>query len=194
MYSETRIIPREFYERDPRRVARELLGAIIERALPTGQEKRCVIVEVEAYLGPEDPASRASKHRRGRIVERLWGPVGVTLVYGIHTHWMLNIIAHEPRGWGAVLLRACRPLDWEPSQGRCPGAGPGRLTRYLLVDRGLDGIPVYELESPLRITRSPPYLGCVEAVGESHRIGVRSDLSEPMRYCVLGDPCVSVRC
>lgn len=179
------ILPEEFYWRDPRRVALELLGNLLERSLP-GRLIRCIITEVEAYLGPEDPGSRASMHRAGRIVERLRGPSGVTLVYGVHGNWMLNIVAHPPGGTGAVLLRACEPLD----TGIGSTLGPGRLTRALQVDRSLDGIPVYESGSPLRVRWRPG----PRRVARSRRIGLRRDLDEPLRFCIAGSRYVSRRC
>ncbi len=179
------VIGEEFYWRDPRIVALELLGNVLERALP-GRVLRCVITETEAYLGPEDPGSRASMHRRGRIVERLRGPSGITLVYGVHGNWMLNIVAHSPGGIGAVLLRACEPIS--PGLGNT--LGPGRLTRALRVDKSLDGVPVYICNSPLRVLRGPG----PRAVARSHRIGLRRDLDEPLRFCDAGSRYLSRRC
>lgn len=171
-------LPKEFYKRSPDHVAVDLIGRIImSRVL--GVEKSCVIVETEAYHGPWDPASRASMHRRGRIVERLRGAVGVTLVYGIHRQWLLNVVAHPPAGWGAVLLRACEPL----SPGQPPPRGPGRLTRYLSVDRRLDGVPVYDPKSLLLVLEAR-----IDGVRITRgwRVGVRRDMPLKQRFCLEG--------
>ncbi len=186
-----RLLPREFYERDPSVVALQLLGTILVRRISDGAVKSCRIVETEAYYGPWDPASRAARHRRGRIVERLRGPVGLTLVYGIHRQWLINIVAHEPGGWGAVLLRACEPLEGIPPEK--PPKGPGRLTRALEIDKGLDGVPVYEEGSPIQIM-GPPGPPEGRLVSRSHRIGVTRDLDVPLRFCLADSRYLSVPC
>jgi DNA-3-methyladenine glycosylase len=179
-------LPREFYERSPERVAEEILGRVVASLGPRGL-RACAVVEAEAYFGEWDPASRASMHRRGRIVERLRGPVGVALVYGVHRQWLLNIVAHEPGGVGAVLLRACQPL----TPGDPPPRGPGRLTRFLGVDRGFDGLEVYRADSPLRVLEARAVEG---EVVRGRRVGVRRDLEEPMRFCIKGSEWLSRPC
>ncbi|MCE4625699.1 MAG: DNA-3-methyladenine glycosylase [Desulfurococcales archaeon] len=184
-----RILPASFYQRDPATVAREILGMTLVRILGS-RKLTCRIAETEAYYGPEDPASRAHRHRRGRIVERLRGPPGVTLVYGIHRQWLLNIVAHPVPGWGAVLLRACEPLE-----GFSPGArlnGPGLLTRALHIDKSLDGVPVYSPESPLRVEGGDPPLHA--RVCRDHRIGVSKDVPEKLRFCIKDSKYVSRPC
>ncbi len=183
-------LPVDFYERDPSDVALQLLGVLIARRLE-GKVMLCRIVEVEAYYGPWDPASRAAKHRRGRIVERLRGPVGLTLVYGIHRQWLVNIVAHEPGGWGAVLLRACEPVEGIPPDK--PPKGPGRLTRALRIDKSLDCVPVYDAGSPLQII-GPPGPPEGREVSRSHRIGVTRDLDVPLRFCLADSRYLSVPC
>ncbi len=185
-----RILPREFYERDPAEVAVNLLGMVMVRRL-SGGEKACAIVETEAYYGPEDPASRASRHKRGRIVEALRGPVGYTLVYGIHRQWLLNIIAHPPGGWGAVLLRACMPLTGMDEKTRTNG--PGLLTRALHIDRKLSGIPVYGDNSLITVEDWNLELDTY-SIQRGWRIGVARDLDVPLRFCLGNNPYISKPC
>ena len=171
-------------------MAMEILGLLLVRR--SGDViKACRIVETEAYYGPWDPASRASRHRRGRIVERLKGPVGVLLIYGIHRQWLTNIVAHKPGEWGAVLLRACEPLQGIPPS--VPPKGPGRLSKALEIDKSLDGIPVYNPTSPVQIVK--PSNPVKEArIARSKRIGVTKDLDEPLRFCLEGSPYLSRPC
>lgn len=171
-------------------VAIELLGSVLVRRSGVNV-KSCRIVETEAYYGPWDPASRASRHKRGRIVERLKGPVGVLLVYGIHRQWLTNIVAHEPGEWGAVLLRACEPLQGIPPD--IPPKGPGRLSKALDIDRSLDGTPVYTITSPLQVIRPVGPTG-EKRVVRSKRVGVTRDLEEPLRFCLEGSPYLSRPC
>ncbi len=171
-------------------VAMELLGSVLIRRSESGI-RACMVVETEAYYGPWDPASRASRYRRGRIVERLRGPVGVLLVYGMHRQWLTNIVAHEPGGWGAVLLRACEPLHGIPPV--IQPRGPGRLSRALGIDKSFDGIPVYTSASPLIIVR--PIKPMIEMrIVRSKRIGVSRDLEEPLRFCLEGSSYLSRPC
>src|SRR3954470_15191018 len=103
-------LARRFYARDPRRVARELLGKVLVRRrgkqLLAGR-----IVEVEAYLGAGDIAAHAAAGRTARN-EVLFGPPGHAYVYFIYgTHYCLNVSC-EPEGEaGCVLFRALEPLS-----------------------------------------------------------------------------------
>ena len=108
-----------------------------------------MIVETEAYLGPDDLASHASKGRTRRT-EVLFGAPGrayVYLIYGMYE--MLNVVAGAPGQGQAVLIRAADPLDdWKANL-----SGPGRLTRALQISRlhnGLDltGPQLYLLDNP----------------------------------------------
>src|SRR3954464_7890795 len=67
-------VPAEFYGRDPRRIAPELLGKVLVRR--EGRQLRAGrIVELEAYLGLEDAAAHAfsGKTKRNDV---LFGPPG----------------------------------------------------------------------------------------------------------------------
>ena len=139
---------RSFFERPADSVARELIGKILVRRLP-GKELRARVVETEAYLGPRDLASHASKGRTRRT-EILFGPAGhayVYLIYGMYE--MLNIVAGPPGGAQAVLIRGAQPLDgWQADL-----SGPGRLTRALGItgsENGLDliGCQLFFLDDP----------------------------------------------
>src|SRR5689334_17506500 len=74
-------LPREFYDRDPRRVSRELLGKVLIRS--DGDIVLAArVVEVEAYLG-NDPAAHSFAGRTQRNAV-LWGPPGFAYVYFIY--------------------------------------------------------------------------------------------------------------
>src|SRR5271154_5511843 len=98
-------LSRSFYQRDARTVARELIGPILVHRVK-GREFRARIVETEAYLGPIDLASHASKGRRKRT-EGMFGPAGHAYVYFIYGMYdMFNIGAGKPGSAHAVLIRA----------------------------------------------------------------------------------------
>ena len=96
-----------------------------------------IIVETEAYLGPEDLASHARFGPTART-SVMFGPGGVSYVYlcyGIHQ--MFNIVTGEEGQGQAVLIRAVAPyagLPDDPSIGR----GPGKVTTALALDRSHD--------------------------------------------------------
>jgi DNA-3-methyladenine glycosylase len=104
-----RILPREFYEREPVTVARELLGKLLirreGRKLLAGR-----IVEDEAYLGAKDPAAHAYSGRTPRNAV-LFGPPGHAYVYFIYgNHYCLNVSCMPEGDAGCVLLRAMEPV------------------------------------------------------------------------------------
>ena len=57
-------LPRSFCQRDTVTVARALLGQLLVRRLPDGTRLSGLIVETEAYLGPEDRAAHTYNHHR----------------------------------------------------------------------------------------------------------------------------------
>mgnify|MGYP001765369964 CR=1 FL=1 len=151
-----------FYERGTLEVARDLLGRTLCRRVPGGAVLRGRILEAEAYDGPEDRASHASRGPTARNAPMFeaGGIAYVYLVYGVHH--CLNVVT-GPRGYpAAVLLRGAESPD-----GAASAVGPGRLTRAFRVDRGLDGAsllgPHLWLEEgepvPDRIVRRTPRIG-----------------------------------
>src|SRR5579863_520209 len=91
-----RPLSRSFFDRDPRRVARELLGKVLIRK--AGKNRLTArIVEVEAYLGEKDPASHTFSGRTLRNAV-LFGPPGYAYIYFIYgNHYCLNVSC-EPEG------------------------------------------------------------------------------------------------
>jgi DNA-3-methyladenine glycosylase len=139
---------RRAFERPSVELARLLLGALVVRDGPDGRVSG-LIVETEAYAGPEDRAS----HARAGLTRRtapMFGPPGhayVYLVYGLHH--CLNVVSGPGGSAGAVLIRAVAPVDGLDAMRRRRGgtggaaallaAGPARLCQALAIDRTLDG-------------------------------------------------------
>ena len=187
------MLPRAFYGRSPEVVARELLGRRLVRILD-GERLEGIIVETEAYHGGGDPASRAFNGKKNYNTP-MWDEPGRLFVYNVHKYWMLNVVAHEPGGVGGVLFRAIEPtIGVEVMLRRRPVIdvkeltnGPGKLSVALGVTRGLNGLPVTDIGSPVQILDAPPMNECQT----SHRIGVTHDLLEELRFYVPGNPYVS---
>jgi DNA-3-methyladenine glycosylase len=186
-------LPLGFYERRPDAVARELLGKTLVRRLD-GERLEGVVVETEAYFGLEDPASRAYRGMKeyNRV---MWGEPGRLFVYNVHKYWMLNVVAHEPDGVGGVLFRAVEPKtgiekmteNRTVSSLRALTSGPGRLSVALGVTRELNGLPVTDPGGAVVVLDAPRVLDLCA----SHRVGVKEDLPEELRFYVRGNRFVS---
>src|SRR5438270_4203615 len=124
--SSERILPQNFYARDPRIVARELLGKTLVRTLSSGVKLERLagrIVEVEVYLGEGDLAAHAAAGKTARN-EVLFGPPGHAYVYFIYgVHYCLNFSCMPEGNAGFVLLRAIEPLQGIEQMARARGLG-----------------------------------------------------------------------
>jgi DNA-3-methyladenine glycosylase len=145
-------LPRSFFERDARVVARALVGAhLIRRIRGRGRKSEqgevvARIVETEAYRGPRDAAC----HARFGLTPRtraLFGPPGhayVFLIYGMYD--CFNVTCLEEGKGHAVLVRAVEPIAGFGKRVRTDG--PGRLTRALAITRAeFDGIDLCSVGS-----------------------------------------------
>jgi len=65
--------------------------------------------------------------------------------------------------------------------------GPGRLTKALKIDKRLNLTDLTNIESPIFIVDGV----AVQKIGRSHRIGVKKDLDEELRFYIEGNPFVS---
>lgn len=175
-------------------MARELLGTRLVSTVG-GRRTEGVVVEVEAYLGPEDPASHAAT-RSGRTERNaaMFGPAGhayVYLIYGMH--WCLNVVTGEAGEAQAVLIRGLEPLAgidvMASRRGRDEelGSGPGRLSQALGVDGGLYG---HDLRTP-PVMILPGWTVPDGEVAVTGRVGVRAARDWPLRFLVEGSPGVS---
>ncbi len=201
-----RPLPRPFYARATLTVARELLGKVLVHQTPEGVTSGR-IVEVEAYIGEDDPACHAAPGPTRRN-EPLYDEPGRAYVYfNYGTHDMFNVVS-EPAGRpAAILVRALEPIEgielmkkrrlaWRARRGPAACArntpthelcrGPGNLARAMgitLADnpRDLCGRELYIEDRGLEVGE----------IAWSSRIGINVGVDRPWRCYVKGSFAVS---
>ena len=193
-------LPREFYTRpDVLEVARDLLGKKLVVPSRNGSRVAGLIVETEAYRGPQDRASHAYNGRRTRRTETMYGVGGTAYVYFVYGMYnQFNVVTNVTDFPHAVLVRAVEPVEGlDIVRRRRTGrseyeltSGPGRLCLAMGIDRRLDnadllgnrvwiedGISI----SPRQIARGP-------------RVGIdyaEEWVTKPWRFWVRDNPFVS---
>ena len=133
-------LPQTFYQQPTLKLSRALLGKFLVRS--TGRTRIVgQIIETEAYVGPHDLASHASRGRTKRT-ELMFGPGGfwyIYLIYGMY--WCLNIVTGKKDYPAAILIRAVKPIS-----GLLPKIqidGPGKLCRAFKINGRLNGTPAF---------------------------------------------------
>ena len=191
------LLAREFFNRDPREVGRELLGKIIVRK--SGRKNLAGrIVEVEAYLGADDAAAHAAAGRTPRN-SVLFGPPGHAYVYFIYgVHYCLNISCMPEGEAGCVLIRALEPVAGIPQMAEAREieafdshsvrdlrkllSGPGKLCEALGITRPRDnGKNLLSSESDLQV-RDDGFKP--DKIVVTPRIGITKSAEMPLRYLV----------
>jgi len=203
----------EFFNRDPQRVARALLGKVLVRKTPRGILAGR-IVETEAYLGKGDAAAHAAAGKTARNAV-LFGPPGHAYVYFIYgNHYCLNVSCLPDGDPGCVLLRALEPVAGIEQMAEARGmevakgtdhtkisslisslkkisSGPGRMAEALEITRERDnGKSLVSARSDLRLA-DDSYR--VRRVAVTPRIGIVKSAEQPLRYFIAGNPFVSGR-
>jgi DNA-3-methyladenine glycosylase len=178
-------LPRAFYDRDTRLVARELLGKfLVHRTV--GIERVGRIVETEAYLGPHDLASHSARGLTKRN-QPMFGPPGHAYVYFIYgMYYCVNVVTEREGHASAVLLRAIEPV--KNIEGRTHG--PGLLCRAMQIDKSLNR---HDLLSDNFHIAVPPRNERVVIVKRA-RVGVdyaRHWAKRHLRFYIKGNPFVS---
>lgn len=134
-------VGRTFFDRPTLDVAKDLLGKYLVRRPRRGASALAVMItEVEAYDGPRDRASHASRGRtpRNRPMFGVAGHFYVYFTYGMH--WLANIVTGPEDYPAAILLRG--GIYENPHTGRPQHIqGPARLTRFLRVGKAQNARP-----------------------------------------------------
>jgi DNA-3-methyladenine glycosylase len=207
------LLKAEFFDDDPRKVARALLGKLLIRRTLRGTLAGRV-VETEAYLGEGDAAAHAAAGKTVRNAV-LFGPPGHAYVYFIYgNHYCLNVSCLPDGVPGCVLLRALEPVMGIDEMARARGivtrsvkvrgdrdlrsndlkkisSGPGRLAQALGITRDRDnGKSLVSAESDLQLVDDGHR---VRSVVVTPRIGIVKSAARPLRYFIAGNLFVSGR-
>ena len=171
-------LTRDFFARDPVRVARALIGCTMVVA-DSPEPRRARITETEAYAGERDPASHAYRGPTPRT-QIMFGPAGFVYVYKSYgIHWCMNIVTGPTGVASAVLLRGAAALDGDAPLGKMNG--PGLLTRALGITGADNGEDVCEVP-PGRIYFQLRPRGARVRIGHSTRIGISKATELPWRF------------
>lgn len=126
-----KVLSKKFFASPTLVIAEQLLGKFLVENI-SGVTRAHMITEVEAYDGPEDLASHASKGKTPRT-EVMFGEPGVWYVYLVYgMHYMLNIVT-GPRDYpAAVLIRGIIHEDGKNLN------GPAKLTKALEINKAFN--------------------------------------------------------
>jgi len=179
-------VPPGFFHRPADQVARDLLGCRLVSRIG-GDCTGGRIIETEAYLGLDDPASHAFGGRRHAGNLSIYGPPGTWYVYRSYgIHWCANLVTAPLGAGAAVLLRGILPdtgLDlMRRRRGAVPddrlATGPGNLTQALGITRELDG----QMVGSALLEVWPARHGEEVGVRVTPRIGISRAVEWPLRF------------
>jgi DNA-3-methyladenine glycosylase len=153
------------------------------------------ITEVEAYNGPDDPASHA--YTRTARSEIMYGEPWRLYVYRSYgMHFCANVVTGPADQASAVLIRAGKIVDGleMARRRRGPSAkdlalarGPGNFASAL-------GLSLADLGADLRDSeglRLGPAVDITPAISAGPRVGVSRAADVPWRFWITDDPTVS---
>lgn len=186
-------LPRDFYLRPTLEVARDLIGKFLN--FENGKIRLCArLVEVEAYIGEDDPACHAAVGRTRRN-EVMYGPGGFSYIYFIYgMYHCLNVVSENEGFPAAVLIRGAKPTAGEEyMRGRYNNPdsskltdGPGKLCKAFGLNREHNGLDL--VDSPLYLEDrgyNP------REIAVSPRIGLKKGIRRKWRFYEKDSPFVS---
>lgn len=192
------ILPLTYYQHDDVLfLSRDLLGKFLVTNIQ-GQLTSGMIVETEAYRGPEDRASHAYGARRTKRTEVMFhegGKCYVYLCYGIHA--IFNVITNRADFPHGVMIRSLEPVDGIQTMlkrrkktkiEKTLTLGPGALTQALGITTVHSGLP---LSGPLIWIEDRQIKVSSEDIIASPRIGIDYAMEHallPWRYRIKDNP------
>ena len=187
-------LPRSFFDRSPITVAQALIGHFLvcedHDRLLTGH-----IVETEAYLADDDPASHAYRGQTKRNAA-MFGPPGYAYIYAIHRYHCLNAVTEAKGRPSAVLIRALEPhtsheiMAARRNTDRYTNltSGPGKLCQAFAINSELNK---WDLTLGQRLWLSCTQIEPLPDIVVTPRVGVTSARQAPLRFYASASSCVS---
>ena len=176
-------------------VAPDLIGKYL---VFNTEDKYCSVrlVEVEAYIGEDDPACHAAvgKTARNKIMYGSGGFSYIYFIYGMYN--CLNVVTENDGFPAAVLIRAAEPVDgievmkrnYPKAKGGRLTDGPGKLCRALGLTRAENGLDLTGNTLYLEDRNYKP-----GRIRKTSRIGIKKGVSKKWRFIECGSDWVSVR-
>lgn len=192
-------------------LTQSLLGSFLIHETPDGITSG-MIVEAEAYIGPDDKAAHSYGGRPTERTRVMYGPPGYSYVYQIYgLHYCFNVVSGSENAPEAILIRALEPIDgipimiqrrkmeiaqeaggtWPHKKIRLLTNGPGKLAQAMGITKEQNGWNLRN--SPLRIATGQSPVES-DRIATGPRIGI--DYAEeargfPWRFWLKGNPFVS---
>ncbi len=182
----------EDYARPALEVARDLIGMILVRRRDDGLLAG-MITETEAYCGPHDLASHASRGHTPRTAV-MFGPPGhwyVYLIYGMYH--CLNVVTERDGYPSAVLIRAVQAVEGVAETVKTDG--PGKLCRAFGIDKSYNTLAAFEKNATLWIEDRGIRIDA-KRILQTPRINVDyagDYVDKPWRFVVAAEPGVRGR-
>ncbi len=190
----------DFYRReDTLQIARDLLGKILVVPDEKGNRVSGMIVETEAYLGPEDKAAHSHNNRRTKRTAVMFAEGGVAYVFFVYgMYFQLNVVVGKKEQPRAILIRAVEPIEgieiMRKRRGKMPDqnltSGPGKLSIALGIDKTVNGEDL--CGNRVWIEESVKPFTCEIVSGK--RIGIdyaEEFANKPWRFWIKDNPFVS---
>jgi len=175
---------RNFYLRPTLDIAHDLIGKylVYKKNLNLLSAR---LVEVEAYIGEEDPACHAAvgKTKRNAI---MYGPGGFSYVYFIYgMYYCLNVVTEDENSPAAVLIRAAEPLDgieimrkrFAHNPHNLLTNGPAKLCKAFGLTREHNGLDLVGETLYLEDRGYKP-----SKIMQSNRIGIKKGVDKKWRF------------
>jgi len=198
-------LPRSYYQSiEVTQLAKDLLGKFLVTEID-GLYSSGIIIETEAYRGPDDRACHAYNNRRTPRTEVMYEPGGVAYIYICYgMHHLMNVVTGPKDHAHAVLIRALEPADGIEVMALRRGMkdtdlrltkGPGALSLAMGLTSELSGASLNSSASPVWIEDRGIHFPDQE-ICSGPRIGVESAGEAalwPWRFFVKGNKYVSAR-
>lgn len=201
MNSNIQKLDRNFYLRPTLEVAQDLIGKHLVYN-NNGKIISVRLVEVEAYIGEDDPACHAAVGKTARN-EIMFGIGGFSYIYFIYgMYHCLNIVTERKGFPAAILIRGAEPIEGiEIMQENYPNAkkakkaknwkytnGPGKLCKALGLTRKKNGL---DLTGNSLYLENRDYK--VKRIKSTERIGIKKGTKRKWRFYDSDSESVTIR-